>query len=175
MSALAELWSLYLSALAVILLTTTVCVAVPSIRVDLGHLLAISLHHRLVRAPRPTITAAAGLLANNVRCTCWPLLLLALGLSPLPWLRRLADIAVLGSVLANLVPAGVALATYGLPLVRFLPHLPFELWAIATGPGCWYLASRGRLHGRGLAVAVALIPAALTVAAVLETWGVPHR
>jgi hypothetical protein len=174
-SALAELWSLYLSALAVILLTTTVCVALPWIRVDLGHLLAVSLHQRLVRAPRPNLTAAASLLANNLRSTGWPLLLLALGLGRLPWLRRLADVAVLGSVLADLVPAGVALATYGVPLVRFLPHLPFELWAIATGPGCWYLTSRGHLRGRSLAAAVALIPAALTVAAVLETWGVPHR
>lgn len=173
--ALSELWSLYLTAFAVILLTTTLCVAVPSVRVALGQLLAVSLDHRLVRASPPTVAAAAGVLANNVRSTCWPLLLLALGLGRLAWLRRLADVAVAGSVLANLIPAGVALSTYGMPLVRFLPHLPFELWAIATGPGCWYLASRGRLHGRGLALAIALIALSLTVAAVLETWGVPHR
>ena len=174
-SALSELWGLYLTAFAVILLTTTVSVAAPSVRTALAHLLALNLHHRLVRAPRPTVLAAARLLANNLRSTGWPLLLLALGLGRLTWLRRLADVAVAGALLANLVPAGVALAAYGMPLVRYLPHLPCELWAIATGPGCWYLASRGRLSGRGLALAVALIPLALTVAAVLETWAVPHR
>lgn len=174
-SALSELWGVYLTAFAVILLTAAVCVAVPSARAELGRLLAVDLHHRLVRAPRPTVAAAAGLLLNNLRSTGWPLLLLALGLGRLVWLRRLADVAVAGALLANLIPAGVALAAYGMPLVRFLPHLPFELWAIATGPACWYLASRGRLRGAALTLAVASIPVALTIAAVLETWAIPHH
>lgn len=174
-SAPSVLWLAWLTAAAAIFATTAVCLAVPGVRVELGHLLGLTLHSELAPAPRATVSRAAGIFLANIRSTGWPLLMLAAGLHCLPALRRVVDVAVIASVAANLVPVGVALATYRLALVPFIPHLPIELWAIATGPACWYLASRGRLRGAGLTFSVVLLVVALVVAAGVETWAVPHH
>ena len=60
-------------------------------------------------------------------------------------------------------------------LVPYLPHLPLELYAITTGPAAWLLSTRRQITHRQLAQVALSMLAALTVAAVLETWAVPHR
>jgi len=59
--------------------------------------------------------------------------------------------------------------------VPYLPHLPFELYAITAGPAVWLISTRKPITRRQLGVIAASILAALVVAALLETCAVPHR
>ena len=57
----------------------------------------------------------------------------------------------------------------------YLPHLPLELYAITTGPAVWLLSTRRQIARRELALIAVSMLVALTLAAALETWAVPHR
>ena len=159
----------------VLLAVAGICALMPAARWLAHHELALALHLRIRPAPRPTIGAAGWLLANNLRATAWPLIpVLARAQRP-DWLRRVIHAAVLASVAANLLPVGAAIGVYRDRLVPYLPHLPFELYAITTGPVAWMISTRRPLTRRQLATIAASMIGALVVAAVLETWAVPHR
>jgi hypothetical protein len=60
-------------------------------------------------------------------------------------------------------------------MARWLPHLPFEFAALAAAVAAYLLARRAPLRAAQLARTTATAVALLGVAAVLETYGVPHR
>jgi hypothetical protein len=90
-------------------------------------------------------------------------------------LRRVTHAAVAVSLAVNLLPVAAAIGVYRYQLVPYLPHLPLELYAITTGPTAWLLATHGTLTRRQTALIAASMLLALTGAALLETWAVPHR
>jgi hypothetical protein len=161
-------WTLLLAAAAL-------CALIPAARWLAHHELALQLHVRIRPAPRPTLRAAAWLLIHNARATMWPLLAVGLGAERHRILRRVVDVSVMASVAVNLLPIAAAVGVYRSALVPYLPHLPFELYAITTGPAAWAQSTRQPLGRRQLAMIGLSMLAALGIAALLETWAVPHR
>jgi hypothetical protein len=170
-----QLLAAYTTGWTVLLASAGICALLPPGRWLAHHELALALHLRIRPAPRPTLGAAGWLLANNLRATAWPLIPAVLHGDHPAWLRRLIGAAVLASLAVNVLPVGAAIGVYRARLVPFLPHLPFELYAITTGPAAWVMSTRRDLARRELIVITASILVALSVAAVLETWAVPHR
>lgn len=152
-----------------------ICAMIPAARWLAHHELALQLHVRIHPAPAPTLHAAFGLLVNNARATGWPLLATVLGAQQPPLLRRAVHAAVAISLAANLVPVAAAIGVYRSALVPYLPHVPLELYATTTGPTTWLLSTSRTLTRRQLALIALSIVLALAAAALLETWGVPHR
>ncbi len=169
-----ELAVAYGAGWTLLLAVAGVCAAVPAARWLAHHELALALHVRIGPAPDPTLQRALWILIDNIRATGWPLLA-ALGAQHPAWLRRVTHGAVLVSLAANLLPVAAALGVYRSQLVPYLPHLPLELFAITTGPATWLLSTRRQITHRQLAQVALSMLAALTVAAGLETWAVPHR
>jgi hypothetical protein len=170
-----QLLAAYTTGWTVLLTVAGICALVPAARWLAHHELALALHLRVRPAPRPTLAGAGWLLANNLRATAWPLVpVLARAQQP-AWLRRLIHAAVLASLAVNLLPVGAAIGVYRARLVPYLPHLPFELYAITTGPTAWLISTRRPLPRRQVATVAASMVAALVAAALLETWAVPHR
>ena len=169
-----ELAVAYGAGWTLLLAVAGVCAAVPAARWLAHHELALALHVRIGPAPAPTLQRSLWILIDNIRATGWPLLA-ALGAQHPSWLRRVTHGAVLASFAANLLPVAAALGVYRNQLVPYLPHLPLELYAITTGPAAWLLSTRRQITHRQLAQVALSMLAALTVAAVLETWAVPHR
>jgi hypothetical protein len=170
-----QLTTAYTSGWTVLLVAAAVCRLVPSARWLAHTELALALHIHITPAPRPTLAAAGWLLANNLRATAWPLIPILARAHTTAWLRRLISIAVLASLAINLLPVGAAIGVYRAQLIPYLPHLPFELYAITTGPAAWAIATRHPLSRRQLALIATSMLATLVIAAVLETWAVPHR
>jgi hypothetical protein len=170
-----QLLTAYTSGWSVLLIIATFCALVPAARWLAHHELALALHLQIRPAPAPSVGAAAGLLVNNLRATGWPLLAVLLGAQRLTWLRRLVHGAVVVSLTANLLPIGAAIGVYRSQIVPFLPHLPFELYAITTGPAIWLISTRRPVSRRQLTIVSLTILVALAGAALLETWAVPHR
>jgi hypothetical protein len=165
----------YSTGWTVLLAVAAVCALIPAARWLAHHELALQLHIRIRPAPAPSLHTAVGLLINNVRATCWPLLAAALRAQRPAWLRRLVHTAVLASLAVNLLPVGAAIGVYRAQLVPYLPHLPLELYAITSGPTAWLLSTRQLLSSRQLCLIAVSILIALAGAALLETWAVPHR
>ena len=152
-----------------------VCALVPAARWVAQHELAVDLHVRIRPAPPPTLHACLWLIANNLRATAWPLVPALLDAERSRRLRQIMHAAVAVSLAANLLPVAAALGVYRRTLVPYLPHLPLELYAITTGPATWRLRAGGRCTTRQMLQIAASIVFALSAAAFLETWAVPHQ
>ncbi len=163
----------YAAGWSVVLAMALACAVLPAAR-RLAHVaFGLALRARLHPPPAPSAAGALSLLANNARAAGWPLLPCALDAGRYPVLRRLVDVTVLLGVAVNLLPVGAALGVYRVRLLPYLPQLPFELYGVTSAAAGWR-ASRRRLHRRELAAAAASVLIALILAAVLETWAVPH-
>jgi hypothetical protein len=139
---------------------------------ELSRLIAPRLHLR--PHTEPSIRLALGTWAHNMRIAGWPLLAAALRMHRVRWRRRLVDAWLAISLVGNSVLVGAAIAAGGQRLLPYLVHLPFEWAAIALAASGWILASRRTMPGRQLAALTANFALLLAVAALLETYAVPH-
>jgi hypothetical protein len=165
----------YAAGWGLLLAMALMCGVAPGGRWGAHELLGLPLHPPIHPAAPPALHRLLSLFGANVRATCWPLLPCGLGAWRFTWLHRLTHAAVSLSVAVNLLPVGAALGIYGSRLIPYLPQLPLELCAVTSGAMCWRLCClRGlrRLHLVAISCTMFLL---LAAAAVLETWGVPHR
>jgi hypothetical protein len=115
------------------------------------------------------------LAAHNFPIAAWPVLLGVLGAHQHRLGRQVADVAVLGSLLANTAPVGAAFGAYGAPLLVYVPQLPLEWAGLALGASAWVVQRRRPLTvGEGLLLG-GMTAIVVLCAAVLETVAVPHR
>ena len=91
--------------------------------------------------------------------------------------RRLGDVIVTAIVVFNALLVGVALGRYSTQLLAYLPHLPLEDVALSTAAAAWLTHRRGEFGRPRRSVArYAAVTAALTaLAALVETYAVPHK
>jgi hypothetical protein len=150
-----------------------VAVAGPRLAHPVRQLLGLSLTPD--RNAPPDLGHVLVLAAHNVPIVAWPLLLGVMGADRHRVGRRLADIVVLACILVNVVPVGVALGAYGVPLLPYVPQLPLEWAGLALGASAWLVQRRRALTLRDGLVWFALIVGVLLCAAALETVAVPHR
>jgi len=138
--------------------------------------LSAYLEPRLVLHPhtQPDLTTALKTWIHNVRVAGWPLLFVAIGVHRARWRRQFADILLGCSVVLNASLVGAAVAAGGHRIFPYLPHLPFEWAALATSATGWLLASRSTLSGRQLRALIGCFLLLLALAALLETYAVPH-
>ena len=129
------------------------------------------------RNPPPQLGHIMALATHNIPIASWPLLLGVLGAHRHRFSKHLADGLVVACIILNTLPVGAALGAYGTVVLPYVPQLPFEWAGLALGAGAW-ITQRNR-HGvtpTGERVAtLAMIVIAMTCAAVLETFTVPHR
>lgn len=115
------------------------------------------------------------LAAHNIPIVAWPLLLGVIGAAEHRFTRRAADTLLVGCVCVNVLQVGAALGAYGLPLLPYLPQVPFEWAGIALGAGSWLVQRDRPLTGRERLLWLAVTAGVMVCAAVLETVAVPHR
>jgi hypothetical protein len=146
-----------------------------------GHPLVLALRSVLALrlSPRsnspPDVEHVLTLAGHNIPIAAWPLLLGVLGAERHSAIRRIADVALLASTTANVLPVGAALGSYGASLLVYIPQLPLEWAALALGAGSWLVGRDRALSTRACVVFFALIVCLLLCAAVLESVAVPHR
>jgi hypothetical protein len=171
---LARVWvsswlSLWLASAVVLLLTALTPGAGTLAREVLGARLTAA------QNPAPSLLRSLSLAAHNAPMFGWPLLLGAFAIDGHTAARRAADWLASGWLVANVLPVGAALGAYGVRILGFLPQLPAEWAALAIGATAWRVQRHRGLSGEER-VSLVLWVAVLTVlAAVVETWGVPHR
>ena len=90
-------------------------------------------------------------------------------------LRLVCDGVVGWAICSNVALVGVALGAYSARAPRWLIHLPLEWAAIAAALALYLRARRRAPSASELAVMLLAAGAVLTAAAVLETFGTPHR
>lgn len=113
------------------------------------------------------------LVRHNAVVALWPLALVWLGWPAIPVARTIGDALAAGQVLLHGALLGSALAQQP-GLWRFLPHLPFELAALALPVAAWIAARHsGDVNPIRLAGTVVAVLALVLAAAVLETYLVP--
>jgi hypothetical protein len=140
---------------------------------ELPALIAPSL--RLHPHAAPSVHDVVMTWAHNVRTAGWPLLFAAAaGPYRQRWQRRLGDLLLAGSLIANGTLVGAAIAAGHQRILPYLPHLPLEWAAMALSSTAWLLASRSRLTRRQLVLHIAAFTALLAVAATVEIYAVPH-
>lgn len=122
----------------------------------------------------PSIGDALDILMHNLRVAGWPLLCIALGLHRDGWTRDLGSILLSGFVAVNTSLVGAAMVVGGAAIWPYLVHLPVEWAALALSTTAWVLATDGDMDRRRLAWVTAGFVVLLAVAAVLETYAVPH-
>lgn len=125
--------------------------------------------------PHPVLTGTAAelgaLLATNLPPLAVPLLLaVAVAGQGRAW-RTLGDLITAAVMLANAATVGAALGAWGARLLPYLPHLPFELAALACSCSAWW--SR-RSDPRPLGRLPLLVLCLALLAAVLEVYATPH-
>lgn len=115
------------------------------------------------------------LVVHNIPIASWPVLLGLTGIDCRGLSGRVADCVVVMCVLANTVPVGAALATYGSALIPYVPQLPVEWAAIALGTCAWLVQRRRVITARERWLCFVAIATLLLCAGILETVAVPHR
>ena len=134
-------------------------------------------------APRPTLLptlgAAAGIFATNIRLALVPFILIALRFQTARASRLIGDVLLAGLLGGNAALVGLALGRWQDRLMPYLPHLPIEYLAIATAAGAWLAVRHGDGDHRGAlrasagyAIATVVL---LAIAAVVEVLATPHR
>lgn len=138
-----------------------------------GHLRGV-FGFRLTPAPTGTANMAALIAVDNIRAAAIPLLFAAIKIGTRRWLFLVGDVVVGASLAVNVALGGLALGTYGLGLLRYLPQWPLEWGGLALALTGWRRARRGQ--GDLFALALLAIGAAtlLCLAALLETYAVPQ-
>jgi hypothetical protein len=171
---LASVWaSVYLAVWGATLLTAAVVVcAGPAARQEVMSLLGLRL--QAAADPAPSAKRVAALAVHNIPIACWPVLLGVFAVGRKAWGRVFFDLLVACWLVANTAPVGAAFASYGTPLVGFVPQLPIEWAGLALGASGWVLQRRSPMtfrRGAGLAAACAGV---MVVAAFVETVVPPH-
>jgi hypothetical protein len=132
------------------------------------------------RRPQPTLhgtpAEALAILVGNARTLALPLLLAAGRWHTHRGTRLVGDLLVAALVTANPVIVGLALGRHPTALPAYLPHLPLEDAALAIAASTW-LTQRlpGRRPRTGLLACASLTLTLTAIAAVLETYAVPHK
>jgi hypothetical protein len=133
------------------------------------------------RRPQPTLDGtpqeALSILVGNARTLIAPLLLCAGRWHTHRATRLIGDLIVATLVTANPILIGLALGRHQTELVVYLPHLPLEDTALAMSAGAWLGRRRPNPSGRrptGLLACASLTLALAALAALLETYAVPH-
>ncbi len=124
--------------------------------------------------PAPDAWHILALAAHNIPIAAWPLLLGLRGAQASRNARRAANGLLLACVLANTIPVGAALGTYGTRLVPYIPQLPVEWAALAAGCASWAVQRERPQSVLQRLMWLGLIVALLSAAATLETIAVPH-
>ena len=120
-----------------------------------------------------TPATAISLLGHNALIALWPLALIALGWPSLAGVRWVGDALIAAQLVLHGLVVGGALASHP-AMWRYLPHLPVEWLALAIPAAAWMNARiTPPVQRRELAAATAATLAALTAAAVIETYAVP--
>jgi hypothetical protein len=127
--------------------------------------------------PRPvlhgTVGEALSIFVHNMRLLVVPLMLTA-GRWTTGRTRPVGDVVLVAMVVANATTVGLALGRNRSELLPYLPHLPLEWMALSVTAGAW-LSHRGqRATWRSLAPYAAAVLVLAALAAVLETFAVPH-
>jgi hypothetical protein len=132
--------------------------------------------YRLALAPAGSASMAALILANNVREAMIPFLFAVVKASPRRWptVVTVGDVVVGASLGANVMLAGLALGSYGLGLLPYLPQWPLEWGALALAFTGWRRARVGRREPCELALLAIGTVILLCLAALLETYAVPQ-
>lgn len=133
-------------------------------------------------APRPTLLptlgAAAGIFATNIRLALVPFIVIALRFQSARASRLIGDVLLAGLLGGNAALVGLALGRWQDRLIPYLPHLPIEYLAIAAAAGAWLVVRRRGDHrgalraSAGYAIATVVL---LAIAAVVEVLATPHR
>jgi hypothetical protein len=132
------------------------------------------------RRPQPTLhgtpAEALAILLGNARTLALPLLLSAGRWHTHPSTRLVGDLLVTALVIANPVNVGLALGRHPTALPAYLPHLPLEHAALAIAASAW-LTRRlpDRRPTAGLLACAALTLTLTALAALIETYAVPHK
>lgn len=134
------------------------------------------------RAPRPTLRGTPGeavtIAITNAQTLLAPLLLSAGRWHTSRVTRCLGDIVVAAIVIANAALIGLALGRHPIALLAYLPHLPFEDAALTAAAAAWFCrraASVAEGPPRSVAAYAALTLALTVLAALMETYAVPHK
>jgi hypothetical protein len=158
--------------LALIILTLTLIAAVTSaLAPELGP----------NRRPRATLhgtpAEAVSIFVSNARTLIAPLLLTAGRWHSGSITRHVGDLIVAALVVANPILVGLALGRYPTQLPAYLPHLPLENAALALAASAWLtrrLPNPNRRAPRSLRGCASLTAALAAIAALVETYAVPH-
>jgi hypothetical protein len=133
------------------------------------------------RDPRPTLHGTPGdavsIFVTNARTLIAPLLLAAGRWHTGRATRHLGDAVVATVVIANPVMVGLALGRDPIELLGYLPHLPLEDAALAIAASAWVARRLPHPGGRrpgGVVRCAALTLAVALLAALVETYAVPH-
>jgi hypothetical protein len=162
----AALWTVLVGAAAL-------CVVVPGARGFVRAELALSLDGSGTRSAG----MVAAIALHNVCIALWPAGPALLGLGHDRVTRRIVDVLLYASLIANGAIVGIALGACGPRLFPFVIQVPAEWLGLAAGAACWRAAARDPTVGRrarGCAPVAALATAAILVAAVLEVYATPH-
>lgn len=134
------------------------------------------------RAPRPTLhatpTEAPTIFLTNGQTLIAPFILAAGRWHTHRLTRHVGDLLVGALVLANPILVGFALGRYPTQLPAYLPHIPLEYAALALAASAWLtrrLPNLSAQRSRSLLGSATLTLIVTAIAAVVETYAVPHR
>lgn len=130
--------------------------------------------YRLALVPSGSASMAALIAANNMRAVAIPLLFAVLRIRGRRWLVILGDVVVGASLAVNLALGGLALGSYGVSLLHFLPQWPLEWGGLAVALAGWRRARCGRRDPCELALLAIAAAILVCLAALVETYVVPQ-
>jgi hypothetical protein len=116
----------------------------------------------------------AFILANNTREAVVPFLFATLRVGAHRWPIVLGDVVIAACLSANVALGGLALGTYGVRVLPYVPQWPLEWGGFALALTGWRLARRGRRDPLELALLAIGAATLLCLAALLETYAVPQ-
>jgi hypothetical protein len=116
----------------------------------------------------------AFILANNTREAVIPFLFAVLRVGAHRWPILLGDVVIAACLSANVALGGLALGTYGMRLLPYVPQWPLEWGGFALALAAWRLTRRGRRDPLELALLAIGAASLLCLAALIETYAVPQ-
>jgi hypothetical protein len=143
------------------------------VQAGLHRMLGMHLAARL--APRAGLMRVVFLLAHNLPAFSWPLLLGVRGDHRRRASRTRASLLLTAVVCVNVALVGAAFGVLGTRLVAFVPQLPAEWAAYSLGASTWIVQLRRPLTAAHRRACFSVLVALALIAAILETFAVPHR